>query len=317
MRLGRISLAHPFTLAPLEEHSSLPFRLLARRQGASLVWTERLDAADVAVVDRRARKLLGTVPHEAPRGAQLCGRDPAVLAEAARQAVAAGFDLVDLNCDCPVRRVVGAGAGGALMAEPERIGHIVAALVAAVPVPVTVKLRSGPDPATCTAPDAARLAAEAGATAISIHARSVAQGYAGEADWTVIATVKAAVSIPVLGGGSIRTAADAVRMLRQTGADGVAIGRGALGQPWIFRLARALWNGAPVAPPSLVERGRILLDLVDEELRFYGRPLGLRRLPRTACYFAKDLPDFPAFRREIQQVRDLEGLRRLVKSHFG
>jgi tRNA-dihydrouridine synthase B len=317
MRIGSVSVPHPVTLAPMEEHTSLPFRLLSRQLGASLVCSERIDGSDVAQRDKRALKLLSTAPGERPAAGQISGHDPTELAVAAKVVADQGFQLVDLNFECPIRRLVNRGEGGALMADPPAIARIVAAVVAAVDIPVTLKIRSGPDGEHETAPEIARLAEAAGAAAIDVHARSVAQSYVGGPDWSVVARVKQAVQVPVLGSGGIRVPEDVLRFLRETGADGVAIGRGCLGNPWIFQQARALLQGASVvAPPSVQERARTLIHLVDQELEFYGQHLGMKRLPRTACYFAKFVPDFPTFRDAVQKVRSFAEFRRLVLEHF-
>jgi nifR3 family TIM-barrel protein len=315
---SRFHLPHPVALAPMEEHTNTPFRLLMKQHGAGLVCTERIDAADVARRDRRALRMLATTPQESPRAGQISGADPAVMAEAARVVEEHGFDFVDLNFECPIRRLLNRGEGGALLADPSRLAAIVAAVVRAVSIPVTLKIRSGPDAANETAAAIARLAQYAGAAAVDVHARSVAQAYAGGPDWTVVARVKQAVTIPVLGSGGVREPTDVVRFLRETGADGVAIGRGCLGNPWIFRQSRAVLRGEPApGPPTSGERGRALLQLVEGEFRYYGTAVALRRVARTSCYFAKWLPDFAAFRAAVHQVRDLAGLRRLVHEHFG
>jgi len=310
-------LPHPFVLAPMEEHTSLPFRMRARAHGAGLVFAERLDAEDVASRDKRALKLLATEPGERPAMAQVSTRDPAAAAAAAVVCAERGFAGVDLNCECPVKRVLGKGAGGALMSEPALIGQIVAAMVAAVPVPISVKLRSGPDDDHENAAECARAAAESGAALVMVHSRSVAKGYAGPADWAISTRVKAAVNILVVASGGIRSAEDAVACLRQTGCDGVAMARGCLGNPWIFARARALYAGSPPPePPDAQARGRELIALAEAEWRWYGPGLALRRLPRTACYFAKDTTWFTEFRSAVQQVRDLDGLKRLVRERF-
>jgi tRNA-dihydrouridine synthase B len=313
----KFHLAHPITLAPMEEHTNHPFRLLMKQFGASLVCTERVDAADVAKRDRRALRLLYNTSEEGFRAGQISGADPCVMAEAARVVEEQGFPIVDLNFECPIRRLLNRGEGGALLADPPAIARIVAAVVRAVSIPVTLKIRSGPDGTHETAVEVAQRAEEAGATAVDVHARSVAQAYAGGPDWSVVARVKQAVQIPVLGSGGVREAVDAVRFLRETGADGVAIGRGCLGNPWIFRQARALVQGGSlVRPPLPDERGRVLLQLVEGEFHLYGTTIALRRLARTSCYFAKFVPDFPAFRTAVHKVHDLQSFRRLVKEHF-
>ena len=317
MRIGSLTITHPMTQAPLEEHSNYAFRRLMKQFGASLVWTERVDAAQVARRDRRALRLLVTAPDEAPRAAQLSGAEPGVMADAARIVAELGFDLVDLNFECPIRRLLARGEGGALLADPPAIGRIVESVARAVSMPVTLKIRSGPDAARETAVEVARRAEDAGAAAVSIHARSVAQGYLGDPDWSVIARVKCAVRMAVIGGGGIRQAADAVRLLAETGADGVAIARGCLGNPWIFRQARAMAAGvSPGHPPTPSQRAAAMRQLVEGEFRLYGAPLALRRLPRTAGYFAQFLPEAAAFRQAVGQVTSLAQFRRLVRQCY-
>lgn len=317
MQLGRIRIAHPFALAPMEEHTNPPFRSLSRQLGAGLLCTERIDSADVAKRDRRAMRLLETAAGESPCAGQISGIDPVEMAEAARVVEERGFSIVDLNFECPIRRLIQRGEGGALLSDPAAIGRIVAAVVKAVSVPVTLKIRTGPDAANETCIEVARTAEQNGAAAVDLHARSVQQAYVGEADWSAVSRLKQAVSIPVFGSGSVRTPADAVRFLRETGADAVAIGRGCLGNPWIFKQSRELFQtGVASRDPSPTERGRILLQLIEGEFRYYGNALALRRLARTSCYFAKFVPDFDDFKKSIHQVRDLAAFRRLVASHF-
>ena len=301
----------------MEEHTNHPFRLLMKQFGASLVCSERVDGIDVARRRRRALRVLYNTPQEGARAGQISGSDPAVLAEAARVVEELGFDLVDLNFECPIRRLLNRGEGGALLADPPAIARIVAAVVRAVSIPVTLKIRTGPDAARETAPEVACRAAEAGAAAVDVHARSVAQAYVGGPDWSVVERVKRAVAVPVHGSGGVRDPAEVLAYRRQSGADAVAIGRGCLGNPWIFARALASLQGLPApAPPSPAERGRVLLRLVEGEFSFYGPPLALRRLARTSCYFARLLPGFAAFREAIHRLRDLNGFRRLVKEHF-
>ncbi len=317
MRIGSVNLAHPVTLAPMEEHTSLPFRKLCKHYGASLVCSERIDAVDVAREDKRALKLLSTVPGERPAAGQISGGDPHLMAEAAKIVEQQGFSIVDLNFECPIKRLVNRSEGGALMAEPERIAAIAAAAVRAVSIPVTLKIRSGPDAERETAVEIARLAEQAGIAAVDVHARSVQQAYVGPADWSVVARVKNAVSIPVMGSGSIREAGDVVKFLRETQADAVAIGRGCLGNPWIFSQARSLiQGGVSLAAPTPTERGRAVWQLVEDEFSFYGNHRALKRLPRTACYFAKWLPDFAEFRNQVHAIRSLAEFRQLVRSWF-
>lgn len=316
MKIGAVRIAHPFTLAPMEEHTGHPFRKLAKEFGASLVCSERVDAVDAAARDRRALRLLHTDAGSRPAAGQISGRDPAVMAAAARVVEEQGFDIVDLNFECPIRRLLGRGEGGALLADPAAIARIVAAVAAAVSIPVTLKIRSGPSADCETAADVARAAEQAGAAAVEVHARSVAQAYVGGPDWSVVARVKRAVAMPVLGSGGVREPGDAATFLAESGADGVGIGRGCLGNPWIFQQLRAHASGATALPPSLAERGRVLLRYIESEFKFYGADLARRRLPRASCYFAKPLTEFDTFRNAVGQVRTLDAFRRLVKEHF-
>jgi tRNA-dihydrouridine synthase B len=317
MKLGRISVAHPFLLAPMEEHTNFPFRMQMKRHGAALVCTERVDGVDVAARDRRALRLLYTAPGESPRIGQISGREPKVMAEAARVVEEHGFDGVDLNFECPIRRLIGRGEGGALLADPPAIEAIVQAVVRAVTIPVTLKIRSGPDAATETAPEVTRRAEQAGAAAVEVHARSVQQAYVGGPDWSVVQRTKQAVAIPVFGSGGVREAADAIRFLKESGADGVGIGRGCLGNPWLFAQCRALWLGAAQPkPPSAQERGRAALEIFEEEIKLYGQALALRRLPRVSCYYAKFTGDFADFKTAVQKVRNTNDFKTLVRTHF-
>ncbi len=317
MKIGALRIACPVTLAPMEEHTNYPLRVLAKQFGAGLVCSERVDAADAARRDRRALRLLYTLPDESPRAGQISGADPAVMAEAARVVEEQGFNIVDLNFECPIRRLLGRGEGGALMSDPKAIAEIVAAVVRAVSIPVTLKIRSGPAADRETAPEVICRAQAAGAAAVEIHARSVAQAYVGGPDWGAIGRAKQVAQVPLLGSGGIRQAADVGEMLRQTGADGAAIGRGCLGNPWIFRQARALLSGgASVPAPAAAERGRVLVQLVAAEFQLYGATVALRRLARIACYFAKFLRNPAPFREGLPRVRSLHHFRDLVREHF-
>lgn len=317
MKIGGVSIQHRAVLAPMEEHTNYPFRKFMKEYGAALVCSERIDAADLARRDRRALKLLFTRPDEAPRAGQISGKDPAVMAEAARVVEELGFDIVDLNFECPIRRLLDRGEGGALLGDPPAIAAIVAAVRKAVTIPVTLKIRTGPDACRETAVEVVRAAEVEGAEAVELHARSVAQAYKGGPDWSAIGRLKAAAGIPVFGSGGVRSADDALALLSETGADAVAVGRGCLGNPWIFRDARALLLGGPrPPPPTPSQRGQALLKLVEMQARFMGEGLARKILPRTSCYFAKHLPGFEEFRSAVHGARSLGEFKRLVLDHF-
>src|SRR5688572_16638112 len=240
MKISGVAIQHAAILAPMEEHTNYPFRKFMKDHGAALVCSERIDACDVARRDRRALKLLFTRPEERPCAGQVSGGDPQVMAEAARVVEELGFDFVDLNFECPIRRLLARNEGGALLGDPAAIGAIVAAVRRAVRIPITLKIRTGPDADRETAVEVGRAAEAEGAAAVDLHARSVAQAYKGGPDWGAIARLREGVGIPVFGSGGVRTALDALALLKQTGASAVAVGRGCLGNPWIFSEARAL-----------------------------------------------------------------------------
>ena len=289
-----------------------PVRIAGTVEGALLVLNGDVEFTSTAVVTGGIAVL----------GGHVTGADSARLGALRVEADSVRYGLDDgvLHLEAPfdeVWRLIGRGEGGALMADPPAIARLVAAVVKAVDIPVTIKIRTGPDGEHETAVEVARLAELVGVAAVDVHARSVAQSYVGGPDWSVVTRVKQAVKIPVLGSGGVREAIDAVHFLNETGADGVAIGRGCLGNPWIFQQARALvLGGAAIAAPSIGERARVLLQLVEGEFDLYGSPLAIRRLPRVACYFAKFLPDFAAFRDEIQRVKNYPDFKRLVRTHF-
>ena len=316
MHIGPLRIAHPITLAPLEEHSNYPFRRLMRRCGAKSGMHGtggcRRDGAAPAAGHPAALY----DPAESPRMGQLSGADPVVLAEAARVAAELGFDLSICNFDCPVRRLLARGEGGALMADPPAIARLVAAVVRAVSIPVTLKIRSGPDADRETAVETAQRAEDAGASAVSVHARSVAQGYAGGPDWGVIARVRQAVRIPVIGSGGVRQAADAIRLLAATGAHAVAIGRGCLGNPWIFAQAVALGRAVrPAAGPPPPSGAGPCWSWSKVSFVSTGR-----RWPSAACRGPPvTLPPrcpAPEFRQALRQVRNLDHFRRLLREFF-
>lgn len=312
MLIGRLSIAHPWALAPLEEHSNLPFRQLCRKLGAGLVCGERLDACDIVSDDRRAKRMLATIDSERPCLAQFTTQDPAQAAEAARCVEAAGWNIVELNCDCPVNRVAGKGAGGALMADPAAIGNIIQAMVQAVSIPVSVKLRTGPNDENPTCFEAAARAQDAGAGLVHLHARSVAAGYRGTGDWDLVAKLRESLQIPLMASGGIRTAQDAIACKKSSGVALIAFARAALVQPWIFRAARALEQGTVLETPSWRERGRWLQELLDGESRLYGREKALKRAPRLISLACQAHSQAAAIREAIADLRRNEDLRILI-----
>lgn len=301
----------------MEEHTTLAFRRIAKRFGASLVITEMGRPDRIAEGDRAALRRLATHASERPVAGQVLAGEIEDTVEAARRIESLGFDIVDVNLSCPTRRLVERGWGGAYLREPARAERLLARVVAAVSVPVTIKLRSGWDEGSVNAPEIARAAEAAGVAAAVVHGRSVVQAYRGPADWSVVLRAKEAVRIPIVGGGSIRTAEDVVRMFRETGCDGVSVARGALGNPWIFAEARALLTGSPrPPPPSREERLRVLLEHLEAEARSLGLRRVTPRLLRLALYYAKELPDRAAIEASARSARNLDELVRRLREAF-
>lgn len=235
MQINTLKLDTPFILAPLAGYTDLAFRILCRQYGAGLCYSEMISCHGLVYQQANTLAMIRTVPEERPVAFQLFGSDPEVMGEAAAILSEQPIDLIDINMGCPVRKVTKRGAGAALMREPALADRIIRRVVACSKVPVTVKIRSGWDHHSIVATDFARMAEEAGAQAIAVHARTWSDGFSGKPDWQVISSVKKAVSIPVIGNGDITSHAGGLAMINETGCDGVMIGRGALGAPWIFQ----------------------------------------------------------------------------------
>ncbi len=317
IRIGGVALKGRLILAAMVEHTTLPCRLLAREFGASLTITEMGLPDRIVRGDRMSMRMLAMSPADRPVAGQILGAEADETVEAARIVAGLGFDIVDVNLSCPTRRALAKGHGGAYLRDVGRTRDLLARVVAAAGVPVTLKYRSGYDDTSLNAVEVARAAEDAGVAAVVLHGRTVVQEYRGPADWTVIRRAKEAVGIPVLGAGSIRTPEDVVRMIAETGCDGVSIARGALGNPWIFARARALLAGGPLPPPpSREERLRVMLRHLTAEARFLGERAASTRLVRLALYYAKDLPDFDAIKAAAHAARSLRDLEQSLRSAF-
>lgn len=292
-------------LAPMAGVTDAAMRVLCHEQGAAWSVSEMLSAKGWVFSGGRnpnALDLLKRLPGEGPVGLQLFGSDPHYIAEAARQLEDRGFQFFDLNFGCPAPKITGNGEGSAMMRTPERIGAVVRALADATRLPVTVKIRAGWDADSVNAVEVAKICEDNGACAIAVHARTREQQYSGQADWRVIERVKQAVSVPVFGNGDVRSGADAVRMMDQTGCDAVIVGRAAQGNPWIFREIAAALRGeeAPrVSPRERVETAMCHFKL-EEEL--YGEKPAVLQMRKHIAWYVHGMPGASRFRVQINQM---------------
>lgn len=301
--------------SPMANCTDLPFRLIARWHGMGFAFLEMV-SADALVRDiPQTRALLRTVPEDRPLGAQLVGCEPAVMGEAAAKIEAMGFDLVDLNLGCPVPKIVSRGGGSMLLREPETARQIFERVVRAVKrIPVTVKMRLGfCDASGHEAATIARLAQDCGVAAIAVHGRTREQGYSGTANYDAIRRVKEAVSIPVIGNGDVVDGASAVRLRAISGCDGVMLGRGALGNPWIYReVESALASRSSPPKPDLAERKRVVLRHVELQAQYDESPVGPLR--RIVSWYFNDMPGVAAFRNQVHRSPTVQDIRALIET---
>lgn len=320
MKLGNIVLEQAAVLAPMAGVADRAFRELCIEYGAAYVIAEMASAKGLTLSSRKTAELLELGEKERPGAVQLFGDDPKTMAEAAKIAQEFQPDAIDLNMGCPAPKIVGGSGGSALMKTPALAGEIVAAVVNAVDIPVTVKIRKGWDDSIITAVEVAKLAEQAGAAAITVHGRTRAQMYAPPVDLDIIRSVKNAVNIPVIGNGDIVTPADAKAMLETTGCDLVMIGRGALGSPWLFaQVQDYLRTGHFDQDPPLAERMRVMVEHVERICRYKGEYVGMREARKHAAWYIKGLHGAAQLRRlagELNEVGDIHKLAERVLAQY-
>jgi len=304
-------------LAPLAGISNLPFRLLVRSQGCSLAYTEMISSNGLVRKTAKTYEYLKTCADDRPLGAQIFGADPRIMAQAARIVAQSGVDLIDINMGCPVKKVIKAGAGAVLMKDPDHVARIVDAVKKSVKIPVTVKIRSGWTRGSINAVEIARIVEDCGADAITVHPRTADQGYSGHADWKIIASVKKAVKIPVIGNGDIRQPQDAVKMLQETSCDAVMVGRGALGNPWIFRgIVGALCGQTIDYLPSLSQRSEMIENHWRMEAGSFGEKLAGKSFRKHILWYTKGLDNSHHFRERAGKLKDEESIFYELNEYF-
>jgi nifR3 family TIM-barrel protein len=310
--IGALSVWPPVVLAPMAGVTNYPFRALCRRYGAGLYVSEMITARALVEGNRKTLKLADFGPEESPRSLQLYGVEPASLGAATVRLVGEGrVDHLDLNFGCPVRKVTSKGGGSAIPVKPRLLARLVRAVVGnAGAVPVTMKFRIGIDDGLTTYRDAGRIGEEEGCVAVGLHARTAAQLYDGEARWEAIADLKRRVAIPVLGNGDVWEAEDALRMLRTTGCDGVIVGRGCLGRPWIFRDLADVFDGrAPKDPPCFGEVAEILLEHARLVTAWFGEERGMHMMRKFVTWYTKGFPGGAVLRQSLARVATMAELR--------
>lgn len=317
MRIGSIDIGNGIIAAPMAGISDLPFRLLCARYGSDLQCMEMVSAKAITYRNRNTAALMEISPDEGYVSLQLFGSEPDTMAEAVRMIQDRPYHILDINMGCPVPKIVNNGEGSALMKDPQLAGRIVEAIVRVSDKPVTVKIRSGFDPEHINAVEIARVVQESGASAVTVHGRTREQYYSGQADWGVIAAVKATVSIPVIGNGDVRSAEDFVRMKEETGCDGVMIGRALQGNPWLLKDIRTyLETGAHAEPPTVQEKVDTILGHGRMLIEHKGEYTGIREMRKHTAWYTAGVPGSAAFRGRINEMESYAELERAINELY-
>ncbi len=310
MKIGNIALDNPFFLAPLAGITDAPFRRICKEQGAGLVYSEMVSGKGLYYNDKATERLLKIYDDEKPVAFQIFGAAPEIMSFTAKKLADRENCILDINMGCPVPKVVKNGEGSALLKDRKLVESIIRTTVVSTEKPVTAKIRIGWDADSINAVEIAKVIEAAGASAIGVHGRTREQYYSGKADWDVIRQVKKAVSIPVIGNGDVFSGQDAIRLMEKTNCDFVMIARGALGNPWIFREALALWKGRPVpSPPDLSEKVALLRKHFDLLLQEKGEYAAVREMRKHAGWYLKGIPGSASVRRQLNSIEKADILK--------
>lgn len=313
LSIGDVTLKNNIILAPMAGVTDLPFRLLCERQGAGMASMEMVSAKAILYGNKNTEALMEIAPEEECVSLQLFGSDPEIISNMAKQIENRPFSILDLNMGCPVPKVVNNGEGSALMKNPKLVGEIIEKTARAINKPLTIKIRKGFDEGHVNAVEIAHIAQESGAAAVAVHGRTREQYYAGCADWEIIRKVKEKVSIPVIGSGDVVDGITAERMLDETGADGLMIGRAARGNPWIFsQVIHYLETGEIPKKPSLQELRRMIEEHAKMQIDVKGEYLGIREMRKHVSWYVSGYPHAAKIRNQINEAESMEMLNRVL-----
>jgi len=317
LTIGTLHLKNWLIMAPMSGKTNLPFRLIVKKMGAGLVITEMISAIGLSRGQAKTHAFLESHPSERPVGAQLFGSDPDTMAISAQIVGEKGLDIVDINMGCPVKKVIKTGSGAALMREPKRVAKILSAVRKSSPLPLTVKIRAGWSPEEANALEIASIIEDSGADGITIHPRFASQGFSGNADWTLIAKIKKAVKIPVIGSGDITKPFLALKMRSETKCDGVMIGRAALTNPWVFNQILDMQDKGSFEVPSLDERYQLIMDHYSLLIEYFRENRATHIIKGLLLLYTKGLPNRRLLRGFIPEIDGREKLISILNKYFG